>query len=74
MNHERIHLKQQLETLVIPFYIMYATEYVIARLKGRNHHGAYRHISFEQEAYGNEHELTYLKTRKFWAFFKYVGK
>ena len=29
INHERIHLRQQLELLVIPFYIIYVSEFLI---------------------------------------------
>ncbi|WP_103072566.1 hypothetical protein [Aquimarina sediminis] len=71
INHERIHIRQQAELLVLPFYIIYFTEYVIRVLKYRNLHRAYRNISFEREAYFNEDNLEYLKTRKPWSFIKY---
>ena len=29
INHERIHLRQQLELLVIPFYIIYVSEFLL---------------------------------------------
>ncbi len=72
INHERIHLKQQLELLVIPFYFVYLTEYVIRLFQYRNSREAYRNISFEREAYEMETELSYLKNRKFWSFVKYL--
>ena len=64
INHETIHFQQQLEMLVIPFYLVYFLEYLIRFLISFDGHKAYRGISFEQEAYNNEHNLEYLKTRK----------
>ncbi len=72
INHERIHLRQQLELLIIPFYIWYLSEYYIKYLKYKNPHQAYQNISFEREAYANEHNLNYLKQRNFWNFIKYL--
>lgn len=72
LNHERIHLKQQLELLIIPFYIWYILEFFIRLLYYRNWHLAYRNISFEREAYRNEFNLKYLKQRRFWRFLNYL--
>ena len=63
INHERIHLRQQIEMLIIPFYIWYLIELYT---KG------YMNISFEKEAYGNDHDLTYLKNRRIFSFRKYL--
>ncbi len=71
VNHERIHLRQQIEMLVIPFYIWYGIEYLIRCIQFRSHYVAYRHISFEREAYQNEKKTNYLADRKFWNFLKY---
>ncbi len=71
INHERIHLRQQAELLVVPFYFLYITEYIIRLIQYRNSRQAYRNISFEREAYFNEDDLYYLKTRKPWSFLKY---
>lgn len=68
MNHERIHLKQQLELLIIPFYLIYFINYCINRFKYKDHQKAYLNIIFEREAYKNERDLDYLKKRKVWAF------
>lgn len=68
LNHERIHLRQQLELLILPFYIWYLTAYLYHRLKGKNHEVAYRSIVFEKEAYKYENDPDYLSNRKFWAF------
>ena len=70
MNHEKIHLAQQLELLVLPFYFFYFSEYVFYRLTKKDHDKAYRNISFEREAYKFDNDLEYLKKRKTWASFK----
>ena len=72
INHESIHLKQQAELLVLFFYIWYFTEYFIRFISVRNSDKAYRNICFEREAYQNENDVEYLKTRKFWSFIKYL--
>lgn len=72
VNHERIHLRQQVEMGVLPFYLWYLTEYAIRRIQHRDHYEAYRNISFEREAFANETNLTYLRTRRWWKFLSYV--
>ncbi|MEM8969129.1 MAG: hypothetical protein AAGE93_22115 [Bacteroidota bacterium] len=72
INHERIHLRQQLELFVIPFYLLYFVEYILRRLKGSDHRQAYRAISFEQEAFNHEQQLDYLAFRPAFAFWKYL--
>jgi hypothetical protein len=62
INHERIHLMQQLEMLVIPFYVVYLFELLT---KG------YRNVSFEKEAYANEKNPDYLMHRK---WFRWLGR
>ena len=57
-NHERIHLRQQLELLFIHFYIRYFIEWIFK---------VYKNISFEKEAYTYEEDLGYLKRRKIFA-------
>ena len=69
-NHEKIHWKQQLEMLIIFFYIWYLIEWLIRiPINGR---AAYRSISFEREGYANRDNLTYLETRKPYAWLKYI--
>jgi hypothetical protein len=70
LNHEKIHIKQQLEMLVVPFFIWYLLEYIYRLIQYRNSQDAYRNISFEREAYDNEKDLNYLKLRSFWQFLK----
>ncbi|TBW30212.1 hypothetical protein [Gramella sp. KN1008] len=72
LNHERIHLRQQLELLVIFFYVWYAIEFFVRYLDCRDGMLAYRNISFEKEAYRRENDLNYLKYRAVWAFRKYL--
>lgn len=72
INHEHIHLRQQLEMLVFPFYVIYFVEFIVRLFQYKNWHLAYRNISFEREAYANELHLDYLKHRKFWSFLKYL--
>ena len=70
LNHEKIHIQQQLEMLVVPFYIWYLLEFLYRLIQYRNSRVAYRNISFEREAYDNEKDLNYLKLRSFWQFLK----
>jgi hypothetical protein len=70
--HETIHLRQQLEMGLLPFYIWYFLEYLVRLIQYRNHYLAYMNISFEREAYANEREFEYLVNRKFWAFLRYL--
>ena len=72
INHERIHLRQQLELLILPFYVWYGIEFLIRLLILRNKNKAYKGISFEREAYENEKDLNYLKSRSFWNFLNYM--
>ncbi|MGM9476434.1 hypothetical protein ACS5PU_08385 [Pedobacter sp. GSP4] len=72
INHEKIHLRQQLELLVVPFYLLYVLNYLINLARYRNHHTAYRNILFEKEAYDNEEDLKYLKNRSWYAWLKKI--
>lgn len=74
LNHERIHLKQQLELGLVIFYVWYVVEYLIRYVQFRKHYLAYLHISFEREAYTHERDLGYLKKRRFCAWWKYLRK
>jgi len=74
INHERIHLKQQLELCWIFFFLWYIIEFSIHLIRLRNWKKAYHSISFEKEAYQNEENLYYLEDRKFWTFLKYFNQ
>ena len=68
LNHEKIHTAQIKEMLYVFFYVWYVIEWLIRIPKGN----AYRNISFEREAYANDKDPNYLKTRKWYAFLKYI--
>jgi len=67
-NHEKIHWKQQVEMLIIPFFLWYFIEWVL-KLK-RYGTTAYYQISFEKEAYGYQRDYKYLITRKHYVWIK----
>lgn len=71
INHERIHLRQQLELLVVPFYIFYFLEWFLRTVWYLDAYRAYQNLSFEREAYQHEKDMDYLKKRKFFAFLNY---
>ena len=70
INHEKIHWRQQLEMLILPFYIWYVIELLIKKLIDRD--TAYTCMSFEREAYKHQYELNYLKKRKPYSWVKYL--
>jgi hypothetical protein len=72
LNHEAIHLRQQVELLLFGFYIWYVVEFLLRWGWYRSWNRAYRNICFEREAYAHDDELTYLRRRKFWSFWKYL--
>ncbi|PWB26834.1 hypothetical protein [Flavobacterium sp. HTF] len=74
VNHEKIHLRQQSELLIIPFFIWYFLEYLIRLIQYKNTALAYRNISFEREAYAKETDMNYLKNRSFFQFLHYIKK
>lgn len=72
LNHEKIHLRQQIEMCIVFFYIWYLFEYFIWLIIYRKHYKAYRRISFEREAFDNDRDFDYLKNRRFWGFWSYL--
>jgi hypothetical protein len=72
LNHESIHVRQQVEMVFLLQWAWYFVEYLVRLAVYRSHDKAYRNISFEREAYANEHNLEYLRTRKRWAWVKYL--
>ena len=74
INHERIHLRQQLELLIIPFYLLYGLNWLFNLVKYRSGEMAYRQIIFEREAYAQEKNLNYLSQRKWGSFLRYWKK
>ena len=74
INHERIHLKQQQELLIVPFYLLYIAEWLLRSLLYLDSYRAYQNISFEREAYANEEDLEYLSKRKSFGFLHYLTR
>jgi hypothetical protein len=72
INHEYIHFIQQKELLWFVFFVWYSIEYFVRIIQYRNRYLAYKNISFEREAYLHENDLEYLKTRKYFSFYKYL--
>lgn len=72
INHEKIHLRQQKELLIIPFYIFYVLEWALRSLFYFDTYKAYQNLSFEREAYKNEKIPDYLEKRKPYNFMKYI--
>lgn len=72
INHEKIHLRQQLELLILPFYIFYLLNYFVNLIQYRNHYLAYRNIVFEKEAYDCEQNLQYLKNGSWYGWLKKI--
>jgi hypothetical protein len=71
INHERIHIRQQVELLLIIFSIWYIISYIKGRFGGFSKREAYRNIIFEREAYENMYDMRYLENRKLFSFLNY---
>lgn len=73
INHERIHFKQQIETLIIGSWILHILEEIYSRLfLHLKTTDCYLYRAVEQEAYRNQHDMNYLKNRKWFSVFKYI--
>ena len=72
INHERIHIRQQAELLVLPFYVLYAGFWLFNKIKGQSNSEAYMNIPFEKEAYENQKDWAYVLNRKRFAWKNYV--
>ena len=70
VTHEKIHLAQQKELWVIPFYVLYVLFWVKGLVRRRDE-SAYLSIPFEKEAYANEVNPGYLVNRKRFAWVNY---
>ena len=74
INHEKIHLRQQRELLIIPFYLLYVLEWLLRSIYYLDFYKGYQNISFEREAYVNEKNLEYIESRTIFSFFPYIFK
>lgn len=72
INHERIHLRQQEEMFLFFFYAVYLLEWILKSIYYLDFYRGYRSISFEREAYLEENNLMYLKSRRPYQFLKYL--
>lgn len=68
LNHEKIHTAQMKELGYVFFYLIYIMEWLIRLCAGSKN--AYREISFEREAYDNETNNEYLRTRQNFAMWR----
>lgn len=84
LNHESIHTEQIKETGYIGFYILYVLEWLYRLVCGvifgydkktfrTIWDAAYKSISFEVEAYGNQTNYSYLNTRKRYAWTRFLS-
>jgi len=72
-RHETIHFQQYLETFVVGFLLIYIFEYLYSALikkKGFSR-DSYLAIRFEQEAWTQDKDVDYLKTRKRFSWLNY---
>lgn len=73
LTHERIHLQQQRETLLVGAFIIDLLERLYARfVLKKSDQETYLWLSSEQEAYRNHHDPQYLTKRKTFARFRYI--
>jgi hypothetical protein len=70
LNHERIHLEQQKELLVIGFYVLYLLNFFINMIIYAIPGIAYRELLFEKESRAHGQDLNYISKRKRYAWLK----
>jgi hypothetical protein len=74
INHESIHIRQYLETLIIGIIVIGLIEYLYALfILKKTRTQAYYYMGHEQEAHQNDQNLNYLKTRKCFSYYKYLN-
>ena len=71
VNHERIHICQANEMLVVFFYLQWVAEFLIGLCRYGSAEEAYLHISLECEAHSNEEDMSYCTARRLfgWRFY-----
>lgn len=74
INHEKIHTAQMRPLLYLPFYIIYVMEWLVRTVQYRALYKGYLNISFEREAYCNDRNFDYLRTRRPFAWVKYLKR
>ena len=74
INHESIHIRQYIETLLVGFLLIGLIEYLYAILVlKKSRMQAYYFMSQEQEAHQNDQNLNYLINRKWFTYYKYLN-
>lgn len=71
LNHEMIHIEQQRELWVIPFYLLYIFYWIKGKVKGLSNDQAYFSIPFEKEAYSKQYDKKYIEMREKHSWKKY---
>lgn len=71
-RHENIHGAQQKEMLLVFFFLWYCIEWIVRLCIYRNRITAYKNISFEREAYSNQHDAAYTDNRKSFAWIRHI--
>ena len=71
IRHEQIHIIQQGECLVLPWFIIYGFNYLINLIRFKKSFDAYYNICYEREAYQNEAQKDYLDKRTKFLWKKY---
>lgn len=73
IRHETIHIRQQLELLIVGAWVLFIFEYLYARyVKGLDARQSYYYTALEQEAHRNAMKIDYLSIRKPYAVLRYV--
>ena len=73
IRHERIHIEQQKELLVVFFWLLYIWYWLRGRIQGMTNSESYMNIPFEREAYRNEENPMYLFKRRPFAWKNYIN-
>lgn len=73
INHESIHIRQYIETAIVGLLFIALFQYLYALFVLRKSRiEAYYYMSHEQEAHQNDTNLSYLVTRPWFAYYKYL--
>lgn len=74
IRHEIIHIRQQVELLIVGVWFLYIFEYLYARyVKKFDARQSYYYTAIEQEAHRNAMNVNYLSVRKPYAVLKYIN-
>ena len=73
-RHETIHYQQQIELLFVGQWILYGVFWLIGLVRYRSGKKAYYENPFEREAYTQDEDPNYLKTRPMYNWRHYVRK